>query len=94
MPYEQVSRSVPRAHTLSMENREKLSMSGVEDVSGFDESVVVLTTALGELSIRGSGLHIERIDLDVGELELRGNVRELSYDEPRTTATLWQRLFG
>ena len=94
MPYEQVNKSVPRPHVLHMDNREKLTMSGVEDVSGFDESVVVLTTALGELSIRGSALHIERIDLDAGELELRGSIRELSYDEPRPATSVWQRLFG
>ena len=94
MPYEQVQKSAARSHTMNMENREKLSMSGVEDVTGFDENVVVLTTARGELSIRGSALHRERIDLDAGELELRGSIRELSYDEPRPASSLWQRLFG
>ena len=53
MSYEQSRSEVQRSHTLSMENRDKLSLTGVEDVSGFDESLVVLTTSMGELTVRG-----------------------------------------
>ena len=94
MSYEQSRSEVQRSHTLSMENRDKLSLTGVEDVSGFDESLVVLTTSMGELTVRGEGLHIERIDLDSGQLEVRGKVQELSYDESAPKCTLWSRLFG
>ncbi len=94
MSYEQSRSEVQRSHTLSMENRDKLSLTGVEDVSGFDESLVVLTTSMGELTVRGEGLHIERIDLDSGQLEVRGKVQELSYDERAPKSTLWSRLFG
>jgi len=45
MSYEQSRSEVQRSHTLSMENRDKLRLTGVEDVSGFDESLVVLTTS-------------------------------------------------
>lgn len=94
MSYEQSRSELQRSHTLSMENRDKLSLTGVEDVSGFDESLVVLTTSMGELTVRGEGLHIERIDLDSGQLEVRGKVQELSYDERAPKSTLWSRLFG
>ena len=94
MSYEQSRSEVQRSHTLSMENRDKLSLTGVEDVSGFDESLVVLTTSMGELTVRGEGLHIERIDLDSGQLEVRGKVQELIYDERAPKSTLWSRLFG
>lgn len=94
MSYEQSRSELQRSHTLSMENRDKLSLTGVEDVSGFDESLVVLTTSMGELTVRGEGLHIERIDLESGQLEVRGKVQELSYDERVPKGTLWSRLFG
>ena len=77
-----------------MESREKLSVSGVDDVSGFDENLIVLTTGQGDLTIRGQGLHIDRIDLDAGQLEVRGHIQELSYDEPARSGSLWSRLFG
>ena len=94
MAYEQIQKAAARAHRLSMENREKLSLGGVEDVSGFDENLIVLTTSQGQLAIRGEELHIDRIDLDAGQLEVRGHVQELSYDEPVRAGSLWSRLFG
>ena len=94
MPYEEKARLPAKRHSLSLEGRNRLSISGVEDVSGFDESLVVLSTAQGDLNIRGQELHIERIDLDVGELELHGHIQELSYDEPSRSGSFWARLFG
>lgn len=94
MAYEETPRLPPREHSLTLNARERMSLSGVEDVSGFDESAVVLTTSLGELTVRGEGLHIEKIDLDAGQLELRGKIQELSYDEPAQGGSLWSRIFG
>lgn len=94
MAYEESTRVPARVHSLQMEGREKLNLSGVEDVSGFDEGLIVLSTGQGELSIRGDELHIERIDLQSGTLEVRGHIRELSYEEPARSGGLWARLFG
>lgn len=93
MPYEQ--ETVPhREHAVAMENRERMTLTGVEDVSGFDENTVVLTTSMGELTVRGEALHIERIDLELGCLELDGHIRELCYDEAGERVPLLARLFG
>ena len=94
MPHEETPRAPARWHSLSLEGREKLSITGVDDVSGFDEGLVVLRTGQGELTVRGRELHVEHIDLDSGMLELRGHVQELSYDEPAEGRSLWSRLFG
>lgn len=93
MPYQQESHGAPE-HSVSMENRARMTLTGVEDVSGFDENTVVLTTSMGELTVRGEALHIGRIDLDLGRLELDGSIRELCYDEPVERVSLWTRLFG
>ena len=94
MPYDERVKTPARQHSLSLESRAKLSISGVDDVSGFDENLIVLTTALGDLTIRGMDLHIDRIDLDVGQLEVRGSIQELSYGESTKPGSLWTRLFG
>ena len=94
MAYEESTGVPARVHSLQMEGREKLSLSGVEDVSGFDENLIVLSTGQGALSIRGTELHIERIDLPSGALEVRGHIQELSYEEPAHSGGLWSRLFG
>ena len=94
MAYEQGQRAAVKSHSLNMENREKLSLSGVEDVKGFDENLVILQSTMGNLSIRGEMLHISHIDLDSGCLELSGKIQELSYDEHSASSGLWSRLFG
>ena len=91
---EKKNAALARPHVLQMDNREKLRISGVSDVSGFDESSVVLATDMGELEILGEGLHIDRIDLEAGVLELRGRINELCYEERTAQGSLWTRLFG
>ena len=69
-----------RAHHLILEQRERLVISGVEEVARFDESSIILTTAMGELEIRGEGLHIEKLSLEGGELHVDGSISALIYD--------------
>lgn len=86
--------TVPMPHSISLTEREKMSISGVLDVSGFDDSIVILSTSQGELTVRGEGLHIDRIDLETGQLEVQGRVQELRYDESAPNRSVWTRLFG
>ncbi len=94
MAYDQAQNGVQKEHLLNLENRRTLSLTGVVDVSGFDEGLIILSTTLGALSIRGEQLHIDRIDLEAGQLEVRGSIRELCYDEAPQESSFWSRLFG
>ena len=82
-------------HRLQLEGREKLSISGVEDVVRFDENCIVTTTGAGTLIIRGEDLHIGKLSLDGGEMQVDGRIDALSYEdtEPRQGSFL-SRLFG
>lgn len=68
-------------HNVILEGRKTMSISGVADIDRFDEEIVVLYTDLGELTIKGTGLHINRIDVDTGELSLEGEITSLTYDD-------------
>ena len=81
-------------HCVNIENRRKMSLNGVTDVYGFNENTVLLNTSLGQLAVQGEQLHIARIDLDVGILELEGTITELSYSDTSPVTSFWQRLFG
>lgn len=95
MAYEEKAKTqAPKPHGLSLEDRARLNVSGVEDVESFDETLVVMNTTSGDLIVRGSGLHISRIDLDAGKLSVEGLISELSYEEKQSSGGLWQRLFG
>ena len=77
-----------------LEGRKKLSVSGVTEVDGFDDTYVRMATALGELVVRGEGLHVELLSVETGEALITGGVNELSYEEPREKKTFWSRLLG
>ena len=83
------------AHGITLEERERLCVSGVEEVESFDENTVVMITTGGPLVVRGSGLHIEQLSLDGGQLRLEGQVESLTYEEDRGGRNgLLARLFG
>jgi sporulation protein YabP len=95
MAYEVERSGMDAGHTVILEGREQLRVSGVEEVASFDENTILLTTTQGELEIQGEGLHIETLSLDGGDLKVEGLVHALLYEsEPRTHGGLFSRLFG
>lgn len=94
MSNEEILPPCEELHSVQMENRERLLMTGVRDVAGFDENMVVLSTAQGDLTVRGEGLHMEKIDLESGRLELHGKLSELSYEDTAPAGGWWTKLFG
>ena len=81
-----------RPQNLLLEDRGRLLVSGVTDVDRFDEGAVLLFTDLGALVIRGQELHIDRIDLEVGEVAVTGCITALIYDESRVKGGFLARL--
>ena len=64
-----------------LENREKLTISGVLDVLSFDDQIVIVETELGLLTIKGENLRINKLSLDTTEVIVEGNIFNLSYSE-------------
>ena len=92
MPYEETR---PVGHHLILEDRENLTVSGVEEVESFDENTIVMDTAQGTLIVRGEGLHIEKLSLDGGDLKVEGMVESLTYEETRRNkGGFFARLLG
>ena len=86
------NRTLP--HELRLDNRSKLSVSGVSEVESFDETTVVLHTARGVLIIRGENLHLQTLSIDGGQVAISGTIDSLSYEEPQKTGGFFRRLFG
>lgn len=68
-------------HNIILEERRVLTVSGVQDIDSYDEQSVIAFTELGELTIKGENLHINKIDVQTGELNMEGEIWELSYSE-------------
>jgi sporulation protein YabP len=87
-------KKVELPHNIILEGRERLSISGVEDVDSFDEASVVVFTSRGTLNVRGSELRIEKLSIDLGELVVEGNIDALQYeDDQHRSESFWHRLF-
>jgi len=66
---------------LVLENREKLSISGVLDVLSFDDQVVIVETELGLLTVKGENLRINKLSIDTSEVVVEGEIYNLAYSE-------------
>ena len=88
---------IGRKHTVTLVDREKLSITGVTEVFSFDEEVIELETGKGYLDIKGDGLHVIKMNIDEGEVVVEGVVDELIYHnnqgQGKKKGTIMSKLF-
>ena len=80
------------AHRLTLDERQKLTMTGVTEVVSFDDTLVVLRTSLGTLTVQGRELQLKTLSLEGGQVAVDGTVSALVYEEPRQSGNWLQRL--
>ena len=66
--------------SLNLENRKKLTLSGVVEVMSFDEEKISLTTKLGNLTIKGEELKMNKLDVQNGDVIIIGNIASMVYN--------------
>ena len=79
---------------LVLENREKLSISGVLDVLSFDDQVVIVETELGLLNVKGDNLRINKLSIDTSEVVVEGDIYSMVYSEKDTNKKGTTSLLG
>ena len=87
-------RELELPHRLTLDARSRLSMTGVTEVESFDENTIVLATTRGTLIVRGTGLHLQMLSLEGGQVSVDGSVDSLSYEDPVPAGGFFARLFG
>ena len=80
---------------ITVENRETIRITGVIDVNGFDENYIDLSTELGDILLRGTGLKIGKLSLEQHELLVSGYFCSCSYDDQKEVkkAGILRRIF-
>ncbi len=68
-------------HKSIIEERKHLNISAVKDVISFDTEEILLDTKLGGLLIKGNEMHINRLDLEHGVIDVEGKVNALIYSD-------------
>ena len=70
-----------RPHKLMLTDRRTCTISGVNDVLSFDVNEILLETEQGMLMIKGNELHVSRLSLDKGEVDVDGRIDSFTYSE-------------
>lgn len=81
-------------HKLTLDERKKLTVTGVTEVVSFDENAVVLRTALGTLIVQGQDLKLKQLMPEGGSVAVEGQIGSLIYEQTRSGGSLLGRLFG
>ncbi len=66
-------------HDVVLKHREDCRITGVAEVISFDEKAVTADTHMGMICVKGENLHVKRVSLDTGELEIEGMVYSIQY---------------
>lgn len=83
-----------RTHKLMLTNRRTCIVSGVLDVLSFDLTEILLETDQGMLMIRGNDLHVNRLTLEKGEVDIDGTIDSLTYSEVNNYSAKAESLLG
>lgn len=78
---EELTGVTKRAHKLILNNRRTCNLTGVNYVLSFDEKEIILETEQGMLMIKGNDLHVNRLTLDKGEVDVDGRIDSFTYSE-------------
>lgn len=70
-----------RMHKITMTNRKSCTINGVKDVLSFDDHEILLETEQGMMMIKGDELHVNRLTLDKGEVDVDGKIDSLTYSD-------------
>ncbi len=88
---------IAKTHKLVVNNRKTSTVTGVLDVLSFDLNEILLETEQGMLTIKGADLHVNRLTLEKGEVDIEGRIDSMAYSEVtdfhKAGASLLGRLF-
>lgn len=83
------------SHTLNIENRIHIFMTGALNVENFDDTSMKIETVMGDLELKGSGIHITKFDTEAKELAIEGEFDSVEYTDNETPkGGFLSRLFG
>ncbi len=80
------------SHKLTLNERKKLTMTGVSEVVSFDDTSVVLKTGMGVLTVHGENLQLKNLSAEGGQVAVDGKITALVYEEPRAERGWLQRM--
>lgn len=87
-------RTIQKNHKLVINNRKTSLVTGVADVLSFDLNEILLETEQGMMMVKGSDLHVNRLSLEKGEVDLSGNIDSIAYSDIPMGGKQGEKLFS
>ena len=85
--------TAPAKHSLILEDRSTMTLSGVKEVCSFSDTSVSLKTSRGALLVQGKSLNIGRLNTDTGELFITGEINSIKYSKDKSSGGFFEGLF-
>lgn len=84
-----------KPHNVIIENRKRVSLTGVLDIDSFNEQGVIVLTQMGVLIVKGADLHINKLSVDSGDVNIEGEIDSLTYTDinDKKTGSIIKSLF-
>lgn len=82
------------SHKIVISNRKNGVLNGVIDVLSFDVGEILLETELGMLMIKGNNLHVNRLTLEKGEIDIEGQIDSFTYSDVKSSSKHGESLLG
>ena len=87
-------RQTVKSHKLIINNRKTSTVTGVLDVLSFDLNEILLETEQGMLMVKGSDLHVNRLTVEKGEIDLSGTIDSVSYSDSKQSGAQGENFFA
>ena len=87
-------KTVNKSHKVLLSNRKTGNFSGIVDVLSFDIDQVLLETEQGMLLIKGNDLHVNRLSLEKGEIDIEGRIDSMAYSDVKDYGKQTESFFG
>lgn len=82
-----------RNQNIMVEDRENMTVTGVEQVESFNENTIILNTIKGGIIIKGENLNISKLNLDDGNVKIQGKINGINYSNKETPKNIMGKLF-
>ena len=73
------SRMNMKTQNITIEDRNLVSITGVDQVESFNDNTIILSTIKGGLSIKGEGLNMSKLNIDEGSVKISGVINSIIY---------------
>ncbi len=71
------------SHSLLIDDRQRITITDVEDVASFNEQTIMISSKSGNISIKGEDLHVLKLDLEEGKIVIEGTINSATYLEKK-----------